>query len=178
MSEQHLSEILTSKISESIGSAYEFYWDPDEKGITTGWFQLTVAEDICKVAKVIAELKGRVMAITASVTTSDSPGWVELAYHFAVGVLNCTFIIGLPGDQREIESITPILKSADWQEREMQELYNIRVRNHPNPKRLFLEENMHMADNLMIPLSEAMNGNSTATLWERVMQSKNKEVER
>jgi Ni,Fe-hydrogenase III component G len=58
----------------------------------------------------------------------------------------------------------------------MQELYNIKLQGHPNPKRLFLDENVHMTDHTMIPLSEAMNGSSTSTLWEKIMNSDRKDA--
>ncbi|HEX3028897.1 MAG TPA: NADH-quinone oxidoreductase subunit C, partial [Clostridia bacterium] len=73
-----------------------------------------------------------------------------------------------------VKSITPVLKSADWHEREMRELYNIELQGHPNSKRLFLDENIHMTDHTMIPLSEALNGASTNTLWEKIMKSDSK----
>lgn len=55
------------------------------------------------------------------------------------------------------------------------DLFNIKLHGHPNPKRLFLDKNIHLTDHTMIPLSEAMNGASTNTLWEKILRSGRKE---
>lgn len=174
---QHAQENINAQMNQYLSEKYECCWETDDKGVTCGWFRLYDAVDILNVASIIAKLAGRVMAIAASATGDDTKQ-VEITYHFAIGVVNCTFSVVLAGDRREIPSITPLLKSADWHEREMQELYDIHVLNHPNPQRLFLDESLQNADKLMVPLSEAMNGSCTTLLWERIMQSRNREAEK
>lgn len=177
MQEQQQLEMVNQKLKQYFSNADGYAFTVQERDVTSSWLWLKDPKDIKKVAQTIAQLQGRVMAITASEAQAEGLDIVEVAYHFAVGGLNCTCIVILPDHARQIESITPILKSADWQEREMQELYNIQVQHHPNPKALFLEEGFSLANHSMIPLSEAMNGAMTTTLWERVMEAKNREVE-
>lgn len=153
-------------------------WETDDKGVTYGWFRLTDHRDILPVAKIVAGMGGRVMAITAAKVGNDLTKEVEIAYHFAIGVINCTFNTVVTGSRRVVPSITPILRSADWHEREMQELYDIIVCDHPNPQRLFLDAGQQIADNLMVPLSEAMNDSCTTRLWERIMQAGSGGVEK
>jgi NADH-quinone oxidoreductase subunit C len=175
---QQQLEIVNQKLKQHFSDSEEYRFAVQERDVTSGWLWLADSKDIKKVAQTIAELQGRVMAITASETQAEGLDVVEIVYHFAVGALNCNCIVTLPDNARQIESITPILKSADWQEREMQELYNVQIQHHPNPKALFLEEGFSLANQSMVPLSEAMDGAMTTTLWERVMQAKKREVEK
>jgi len=43
-------------------------------------------------------------------------------------------------DQPEIPSLTPVFGGADWHERETYDLFGIRFTGHPDPRRLFLED--------------------------------------
>lgn len=179
-------------MTEKLGKKYELKWDIDKKGVVCGWCKLADPDDIYTVAQIIAELKGRVMTISPLNTPSalvesvlgnapeSIPGnksaeekavAVVVNYHFFFQGINCTVTITMPDSERTVKSITPVLISADWHEREMQELYNIKLQGHPNSKRLFLDENIYMTDHTMIPLSEALNGASTNTLWEKIMKS-------
>ncbi len=169
-----------SKMTQKLGEKFNLKWDIDKKGVVCGWCKLSDYEDIYSVAEIVAEFKGRIMTIsplnTPSAFAVNSPAEesvidLVINYHFYFEKINCTVSITLPDIQRSVKSITPVLKSADWHEREMQELYNIKLQGHPNSKRLFLDENIHMTDYTMIPLSEAMKGASTSTLWERIMKS-------
>lgn len=162
-----------SQLTQKLGERYEITWDTDKKGVVCGWCKLRDAVDIVTVARLVAALKGRVMTISTLVADSNKETeHVVINYHLFFEGLNCTVTVTLPGNSRKIASITPILKSADWHEREMQELFNIQVEGHPNPKKLFLDESIKMTDHTMIPLSEAMSGASTSTLWEKIMESK------
>ena len=181
---------FSSRLDEVLGKKFELKWDIDKKGVVCGWCRLVNPEDIYPAAKLVAEFKGRVMTISALNTPIDFEGKLPLKepdseapinlvinYHLYFQGINCTFTITLPDNKRSVKSITPVLKSADWHEREMQDLFNIKLEGHPNPKRLFLDDSIHMEDHTMIPLSEAMNEASTNTLWEKLMQSGRKDVD-
>ena len=74
-------------------------------------------------------------------------------------------------EQYTVPSITPLFANADWHEREMMELYGIRVANQPNPRRLFLDEELDAGIlNEAVPLSIMMNGACTKDMWERIME--------
>lgn len=175
--EKEVINKFVSKLTRELGEKFTLHWMIDSKGVVCGWCKLADAADIVLVAELVAGFKGRVMTISPLITSSNGKSeHVEINYHFYFDGVNCTVCITLPDGLREVNSITRTLKSADWHEREMQELYNIKVLGHPNPKKLFLDDSIQLADNAMIPLSEAMNGASTNTLWERVMKSNSREV--
>ena len=47
----------------------------------------------------------------------------------------------VPRDDPVVPSLTPLWAGANWDEREMFDLFGIRFEGHPNLKRLFLPEN-------------------------------------
>lgn len=189
MSEE-ATKSFEEKLTQKLGSTGDLVWNVDRKGVTCGWCRLESPTDIHAVAEVVASFQGRVMtisplntpsdlAISASAgksapdepPVSDEPIHVVVNYHFYFNRINLTATITLADRERTVKSITPVLISADWHEREMQELYNIKVQGHPHAQRLLLDPTIHMTDHTMIPLSEALNGASTSTLWEKIMQS-------
>lgn len=172
---QGVMEGFAGEMAEKLGNKYTLRWETDKRGVVCGWCKLDNAEDITVAAAIVADMKGRIITISPLIASNDGkPEHVEINYHFYFGV-NCTVAITLPEGFKEVKSITPLLKSADWHEREMQELYNLKLVGHPNPKRLFLDSSIPWTDETMIPLSEAMSGTSTNTLWERIMKAKNGE---
>ena len=46
----------------------------------------------------------------------------------------------VPEDSLEIDSVYPLWKTADWQEREIYDLFGISFKGHPALKRIFLPE--------------------------------------
>jgi NADH-quinone oxidoreductase subunit C len=175
--EQDIIKVFTDKLAGKLGEKFTLRSEIDPKGVRYIWCSLADAADITKAAELVKAMSGRIMTISALITKgNEKEEHVEMSYHFYFEKVNCTVSITLPNDLREVKSITPILKSADWHEREMQEFYKIKLIGHPNPKNLFLDYNTILEDNVMVPLSSAMNGSSTSTLWEKVMKSSSREV--
>ena len=166
---------FTEQLTKELGSAFSLYWETDRKGVTTGWCKLNNSTDITNVALIIARIGARLMTITAY--NIENKNVHQIAYHIDLDGTTCTVTIEIPHSGGKVISITPILKTADWTERELQELYDIEVVGHPNPKRLFLEENIDEGImNKLIPLSSAMNGTSTQTLWEKVLDNSTEDI--
>jgi len=93
----------------------------------------------------------------------------EIAYHFDLDGVVLTVTTCVDNEPPMVPSITPWFKNADWNEREFMELYGIKVENHPNPRRLFIDKDLDAGQlDKLIPLSTMMNGASTKTLWEKV----------
>ncbi len=67
---------------------------------------------------------------------------MELLYHFTLEDINLliSFRVKLPKQDPEIDSLTSVLKGADWIEREIHELLGIRFKGHPNLKKLLLPD--------------------------------------
>jgi len=158
-------------LSQVIGESFTFSFKKDKKNIGSSWCRLDNACDIKDVALFMQKIDGRLITITASDIGNDVK---EIIYHFDLLGDCCNIVVRI--DDNKIESITPILKTADWTERELKELYAIEVIGHPNPKRLFLEETIEEGVmNNYISLSEAMNGASSQTIWEKILNTKDKE---
>ena len=97
----------------------------------------------------------------------------EVCYHFELDGVVYNMTVTLNGEWPTVPSITPLFANADWHEREMMELYGIQVTGHPNPTRLFLDEELDAGIlNEAVPLSIMMNGACTTDLWERILNDK------
>ncbi|SHN52268.1 NADH dehydrogenase subunit C [Desulfovibrio litoralis DSM 11393] len=152
-------------------------WTNDEKENIFGWLNLESPDKIEPLAQMLASCSARLCTITAySVKRNDQNKRLAIAYHFVVG--NFTFTVTAPlysDDNAEtlpVPSITPWFQNADWNEREFKEMYNINIINHPNPKRLFLDERLDagIMDQL-VPFSALSNSANTKDLWEKIMSS-------
>ncbi len=67
-------------------------------------------------------------------------GTMEIAYNLYSIPFNLHLMlkIRLPRDGAEVDSVTPIWKTANWLEREIFDMYGIRFRNHPDLRRILL----------------------------------------
>jgi Ni,Fe-hydrogenase III component G len=73
----------------------------------------------------------------------DTPrGGIEILYHFDFfqlpQVVSLRIFTRKP--ELEVESITSIIKGAEWIEREIAELLGVRFKNHPDMRRLLLPD--------------------------------------
>lgn len=66
----------------------------------------------------------------------------EMVYHFYSLSMNKRIRLKVPVDEFacEVDSLTPLWKSADWYEREVWDMFGIRFLGHPNLKRLLMYE--------------------------------------
>lgn len=72
-----------------------------------------------------------------------TPAGFEIIYHFSYDPTGAVISLrALIADRRhpQIESITPVIRGAEWIEREIWELLGINFKNHPNLKRLLLAD--------------------------------------
>lgn len=137
------------------------------------WFRLDLPEYLTQAAERLARAHARLATTTAYNRVHLLEPVHEICYHFELEgtVYNVTVL--LDEEHPSVPSITSIFLNADWNEREMMELYCINVANHPNPRRLFLDEQFDagvMGE--AVPLSIMMNGACTADLWERILKDR------
>jgi NADH:ubiquinone oxidoreductase subunit C len=159
---------ITEPIQASLQYAYKLTKDSDNYGNPVLWLKLDDKRDLLNAVRVVANLGGRCITITAY---KSEKGHI-LVYHLDIdGIL---LNIETEITNHMIESITPLLPSADWAEREFREMYGIEPIGHPNSERLFLDESlMRGVLNRYIPLSKMMLGVSESDiLWERVEKEK------
>jgi len=96
----------------------------------------------------------------------------EIAYHFDLGGDTLTLLVYVPAGG-SVASLTPLFRMADWNERELMELYAITVSGHPDPRRLFIDKSIDPAVfERLIPFSTLVNAASTDSLWKKIMSAK------
>ncbi len=84
------------------------------------------------------ERKAR-FSIASGVDTREA---VEILYHFSIDDIGLivTLKVILDKSNLEIDSLTSIMKCAEWIEMEIRELLGVKFRGHPNPKHLLLKD--------------------------------------
>jgi len=146
-----------------LGPGYENHVGGDDIFI-----KLNDKNDIVGLARLVHKYGGRVITITPY----SVEGGNEVAYHMDVGGMIITATTFT--DDKAVPAITTILKSGDWSEREMKDIFGIVAVGHPcSDERLILDESM--AENVFeeyTSLSDAMAGAATSTLWEHINEQK------
>lgn len=146
----------------------------DAYGNTYRWFHLDTPRHMTRAAELLAKAGARLATTTAYNLRLAEPAQ-EICYHFELDGVVYNVTVRLDTEWPAVPSITPLFANADWNEREMMELYAVQVEGHPNPRRLFLDETLE--EGLLgeaVPLSIMMNGASTVDLWERILQDREK----
>jgi hypothetical protein len=96
----------------------------------------------------------------------------EIDYHFVLGGDFLTVLAYIPHGG-SIPSLTPLFRAAGWPERDMMEEYAIEVRDHPDPRRLFIDPAIDGAVlERLIPYSTLVNAASTKALWDKVLAAR------
>ena len=147
----------------------------DSYGNAFHWFRLDTPRLLTRAAAVLHTAGARLAMVTAYNRRQLSEPMQEICYHFELQGTVYNLTVTLNGQWPTVPSITPLVANADWHEREMMELYGIQVSDHPNPRRLFLDEELDAGIlNEAVPLSIMMNGACTTDLWERILKDKEK----
>lgn len=152
-------------------------WTRDARANPFGWLRLDRPDKLKDAARALAG-KARLCTITAYAEERDDPGLRRrIAYHFASGDALVTVTVPLYDpdtmEKLAVPSITPWFLNADWNEREFMEMFDIAITEHPNPKRLFLDERLDAGImSKLIPFSAMAHGAASNTLWERILEAK------
>ncbi|MEW5959897.1 MAG: NADH-quinone oxidoreductase subunit C [Chloroflexota bacterium] len=96
-----------------------------------GWWMAAPALDVLAMARRMTELGARLSTLTAAVLPGDE---TEVIYHYYFDRQTINFKVSTQGNS--LPSISPILPSANWAEREIQDLYRVEFKGHPQPARL------------------------------------------
>ncbi len=99
-------------------------------------------KDILKVAGFVFKDLGCRFATASGIDTS---GGIEILYHFSLdstGEMLTIKILLKDKKNPHIESLATIFKGAEWIEREIWEMLGVKFDNHPNLKRLLLDEEL------------------------------------
>ncbi len=181
---QHLQELLqklTALIQSHAHQAVDktsvaYTISHDAAGNDFHWFRLALPEDILPAAQHLMAYEARLAMVTAYNREHLQDPVHEVCYQFELAGAMINITVLLDALHHQVPSITPIFANADWHEREMMELYDIEVLNQPNPRRLFLSEELDSGIlGEAVPLSIMMNGACTIDLWERILKDRQQE---
>lgn len=153
-------------------------WTTNNYNNLYAWLKLENPNQLTEAAEVLQKLHARLCTIAAyTEDRSNEAKKQAIAYHFAIqDILFCVTVQIYDKETLEpiaVPSITSYFRNADWNEREFMEMYNIKIINHPNPKRLFLDERLDAGImTQLIPFSSMVHGTGSKNLWEQVMLEK------
>ena len=101
--------------------------------------QLELVAGFC--AQVYKRWNGRLVSLFADDARQEAQTF-HLYYVFALDAAHGFVIlrVPIPPDQPWFASLTNALPAANWQEREIQDLFGLRLEGHPNPRRCALHD--------------------------------------
>jgi Ni,Fe-hydrogenase III large subunit/Ni,Fe-hydrogenase III component G len=84
---------------------------------------------------------GRVVSVFAD-DVREAEKAFHLYYIFALDAAHCFFILRVPvsPDKPEFTSLTNAIHGVNWQEREIQDMFGLKLIGHPNPRRCTLHD--------------------------------------
>ncbi len=128
-------EEIIKRIKGSLGKDIKNFF---EKSYKRAYIDIASKDLLKAVTLVYKELGARFN--TASCL--DLPDNFEILYHFTFDKAGLTISlrVDIPKKKAAIESITPMMKGAEWIEREIHELFGVDFINHPNLERLLLPD--------------------------------------
>ncbi len=97
---------------------------------TDKWGYLTAITGVDRPAKIVA----------TEAAPAEPQGAIEILYHFCHKAAICTLRASVPYANAEIHSVCAILPAATLYERELVEMFGVKVVGTPNPDRLLLPE--------------------------------------
>ena len=96
-----------------------------------------------QVARFLKDTEGLEFSFLSSVTAVDYVEYFELVYHLVSLTLNQSVVIKarcFGRDELSAPSVSGVWRGADFQEREIWDLFGIKFEGHPNLKRILLWE--------------------------------------
>lgn len=96
-----------------------------------------------RVARFLRDAEGLEFSFLSSITAVDYVEYFELVYHLVSLKLNQSIVLKAQcygRDELSAPSVSGVWRGADFQEREIWDLFGIRFEGHPNLKRILLWE--------------------------------------
>lgn len=129
------------------------------------WYHLEDNAKMKDIAAFIASYPGRCMTISP---TYDENKSMEIVYHFDFyeGTMFC---VEVKVPEKKMESITPILRSANWPERELTETWEMTFEGLESIRweRFLITQGVEKGV-VYASLSETLNTNASDILWDRI----------
>jgi Ni,Fe-hydrogenase III component G len=126
---------IVNKIKEKFGDRIIEFEEKSEKR----YYILIDRKDLLDVVDYIFNDLGARYIIETGLDTREG---IEILYHFAfdeAGKVVSLRVI-LPREKPEVESISKVIRGAQWIEREIQDILGVKFLNHPDPRRFILAD--------------------------------------
>ncbi len=126
--------VIKETIQEKLGARILDFKESSPKRFYLG----LKSADLKEAAKILFQELGLRLA---TATGCDTPSGIEILYHFSYDQSGEIFSLRVLLEDRkkpQIDSVTPVIRGAEWIEREMWELLGINFIGHPNMKHLLL----------------------------------------
>lgn len=136
MSQQYLNKDLLEKLQTDFPAAIEFLGESEPYSI------VLKKEFLLEVLEYLKKDNQYDFSMLNSLTAVDYKDYLEVVYHLYSYNKKHMIVIKVKLDKERptIESVSPIWKTADFQEREVFDLFGIWFKNHPNMRRILLPE--------------------------------------
>ncbi len=127
---------MKGKVRDALGDIIE-KWDE----YASDRIYITIRpDDLKKSTRMLFEDLGFRFSIA---TGTDTPGSIEITYHFSCDETGEFFSLRVHLEDKEnpeIDSISDVFRGAEWIERELWELLGVDFKGHPGLERLLLSE--------------------------------------
>jgi Ni,Fe-hydrogenase III component G len=125
---------IQNKLKEAFGEQIIEVRIPRER-------RMFVQVPLPQVGEVVGYLKQNLgMTHITTITAIDVGDDIEILYHFFCQGVTLSLKTSVPKGNPVIDTITPIMPGAILYEREIQDLLGLKVKDHPDPRRLILPE--------------------------------------
>lgn len=160
-------ESLLRDFDPATAAAARFRDNPS--GLTSAWVDLDTPAALPRLAEALQANGARLGTTTVyRHDVAGAPGDHTIAYHFVLGGMPITVKVRLAAGA-VLPSVTPLFPNADWEEREMMELTGIAIGDHPDPRRMFLDESIEAGVyDRYVPYSDFTNAARHEEIWQRV----------
>ena len=102
--------------------------------------QVFAATDKERYLEALTALRDNDLKHLTTITGVDRGDVIEIIYHIHCGESLLNLKLALPKTDLEIETVTDIFPGAILYERDLMEMLGVRVKGHPDPRRLFLPD--------------------------------------
>lgn len=98
--------------------------------------------DVCKVLKHDSELKFLLSEDITAVDWARGKNRFTVVYHLFSLKNKFTLVVKADVDESDcnIDSVSSVWRAANWQEREVYDMYGIKFNNHPDLRRMYMPE--------------------------------------
>ena len=134
------AEIILQKIKEQFpGFNFTHNLYRDELTIT---FNKENIVEVCRFLKEDSELEFRLCEDITAVDWAKRKNRFTVVYHIFSLKHNYRLVLKADVDESEcsIDSVSSVWKTANWQEREVYDMYGITFNNHPDLRRMYMPE--------------------------------------